>query len=357
MVFSMAAINNNGELIMINDVSRAFFHAQVKRDVYVELPDEDRLPGEEGKCAKLNFSLYGTRDAALNWHEEYSQQLVANGFKQGIVSLCMFYHHQRGIRTVVHGDDYISVGMEEDLLWMEEQLKKKYEIKTQLLGPQHYHSQEVRVLNRIITLEQNGIGYEADPRHAEIMIKELGLQGCTTVSTLGTSTEGTTKEDCEIELDKQDEKQYRALVARANYMSPDRADIAFAVKELAKSMAKPTKGDWTRLKRLGRYFAGRPRLQIMFQWQSIPEGITSFSDADWVGDKNTRKSTSGGCLMLGKHLVKGLAKTQALIALSSAESELCAVLRTAAETLGLISIGKDMVTNLRGRYGEMQALH
>ena len=92
---------------MINDVSRAFFHVQVKRDVYVEIPDEDKLPGEQGKCAKLNFSLYGTRDAALNWHEEYSQQLVANGFKQGIASPCIFYHPQRGIRTVVHGDDYI----------------------------------------------------------------------------------------------------------------------------------------------------------------------------------------------------------------------------------------------------------
>ena len=114
-------------------------------------------------------------------------------------------------------------------------------------------------------------------------------------------------------------------------------------------MARPTKGDWTRLKRLGRYLAGRPRLRVLFEWQSPARDITAYSDADWAGDKTTRKSTSGGCLMVGNHLIKGWAKTQALIALSSAESELYAVLRTAAETLGFISIGKDMNYKLGGR--------
>ena len=177
MVMSIAATNNKGEIIMINDVSRAFFHARVKRDVYVELPDEDKMLGEEKKCAKLNFSLYGTRDAALNWHEEYSKQLMDNGFVQGAASPCIFYHPQRNIRTVVHGDDYISVGMEEDLLWLEMRMKTKYEIRTKLLGPQQHHSQEVKVLNRILTWGQNGISYEADPRHAEIMIKGVGVTG------------------------------------------------------------------------------------------------------------------------------------------------------------------------------------
>ena len=46
---------------MVNDVSRAFSHAKVKRDVYVALPEEDKLAGDEGKCAKLEYSLYGTR--------------------------------------------------------------------------------------------------------------------------------------------------------------------------------------------------------------------------------------------------------------------------------------------------------
>ena len=136
--------------------------------------------------------------------------------------------------------------------------------------------------------------------------------------------------------------QYRAIVARCNYLAPDRPDIAFAVKELARKMAKPNQGDWTRLKRSGRYLQGKPRLQQYYDWQDRQGTLKAFSDADWAGCKATRKSTTGGCLMLGKHILKGWGKTQALIALSSGESELYATLRAAAEALGIMSILKDL---------------
>ena len=54
---------------MINDISRAFFHALAKRRVYVQLPEEDRGDGEEELCGRLNYSMYGTRDAAQNWFD------------------------------------------------------------------------------------------------------------------------------------------------------------------------------------------------------------------------------------------------------------------------------------------------
>ena len=119
MVFSMVAINNKGEVIMINDVSRAFLHAKEKRDVYVALPEEGRLPGEEETCAKLNASLYGAMDAAINCHDEYSQQFASSGLIQGVASPCVLYRREWKIRTVVHGDEYVPVGMEEDLVWLE----------------------------------------------------------------------------------------------------------------------------------------------------------------------------------------------------------------------------------------------
>ena len=55
--------------LMVNDVKRAYFHAKCTRDVYVQLPEEDTLSGEEGLCGKLELSMYGTRDAAKNWEE------------------------------------------------------------------------------------------------------------------------------------------------------------------------------------------------------------------------------------------------------------------------------------------------
>ena len=100
---------------MINDVSRAFFHAKATRDVYVRLPNEDTKLGEEELCGKLNYSMYGTRDAAQNWQAEYSQRFIDCGFTRGSASPCVFHHVARSIRTLVHGDDYVSVGLPEHL--------------------------------------------------------------------------------------------------------------------------------------------------------------------------------------------------------------------------------------------------
>ena len=146
----------------------------------------------------------------------------------------------------------------------------------------------------------------------------------------------------EDKLDSEHHATYRAIVARANYLAPDRPDIAFAVNELARSMSSPTRGDWERLKRLARYLKGRPRVVKRFRWQGSTGTLSIYTDADWAGCNDTRKSTTGGCITLGKHTLKGWSKTQSLVALSSGESELYATLKAAAETLGMLSLLKDL---------------
>jgi len=69
MTLPMTATSNKGEAIMINDVSRAFFHAKAKRPVFVQLAEEDRVAGQEHMCGRLNFSMHETSDAAQNWYE------------------------------------------------------------------------------------------------------------------------------------------------------------------------------------------------------------------------------------------------------------------------------------------------
>ena len=76
---------------MIADVKRAFFHVKATKLVYAKLPPEDVLPGEEEMCGRLNFSMYGTRDAAANWADEYPSKLLSMGFTQGKATPCVFY--------------------------------------------------------------------------------------------------------------------------------------------------------------------------------------------------------------------------------------------------------------------------
>ena len=102
--------------------------------------------------------------------------------------------------------------------------------------------------------------YEADPGHAEIVIQQLGLANAKSVTTPGTKEEGRTKEEHKNELNGAQSSLYKSMVARLNYLTSDRPDIAFAVKELARTMSAPTEGSWEQLKRMGRYLLAKPRL-------------------------------------------------------------------------------------------------
>ena len=118
---------------MINDVRRAYFYAKIQRDVYIEVPPEDPRAGP-GVIGKFKLCLYGARDAAKGWQEELSNQMESIGFVRGIGHPSVFWHPKRDICTIVHGDDYVSSGMDIDLMWLQEELAKSYETKTQKLG-------------------------------------------------------------------------------------------------------------------------------------------------------------------------------------------------------------------------------
>jgi len=93
----------------------------------------------------------------------------------------------------------------------------------------------VRILNRIVTWTENGIEYEPDQRHAEVITHELGLKGEVSVVTPGVPKEEQKSEDGdEALMDEQDAKKYRGITARANYLAQDRTDIRYAVKEMSR---------------------------------------------------------------------------------------------------------------------------
>ncbi len=110
---------------MVNDVSRAYIYAQATRDIFIELPSEYE-EAQEGEVGWPNVCLYGDRDAAREWQDTLRKHLELLGFKRGRGYPAIFHHHERGIKTLVHGDDYVSSGMSSDLDWLQNELGKRY---------------------------------------------------------------------------------------------------------------------------------------------------------------------------------------------------------------------------------------
>lgn len=160
------------------------------------------------------------------------------------------------------------------------------------------------------------------------------MEGCREVSTPAVTHEPATGSDAEL-LPPQEATRYRAAAAKCNYLAQDRCDISFAAKETARQMSQPTVADDMRIKRLIRYLRHHPRGVYWFPWQGRHQPVFCTVDSDWAGCTRTRKSTSGGVLMRGRHCLSQWSRTQATVALSSGEAELNAALKGAAELLGL----------------------
>ena len=135
---------------------------------------------------------------------------------------------------------------------------------------------------------------------------------------------------------------FRALAARANHLSHDRPDLAYAAKELCREFAVPTQASLLRLKRLIRYLVRVPRLVFQYRWQKDSNGFDIHVDTDFAGCRATRRSTSGGVALRGTHCIQHWSSTQATIALSSGEAELSGLVNGATYGIGLRSLAHDL---------------
>ena len=140
---------------------------------------------------------------------------------------------------------------------------------------------------------------------------------------------------------------FRAVAARLNYLSQDRPDITFATMKLCSKMSRPDAQDLKNMKRVGRFLVGRPRVGCLFEWQAHPSALHALADADWAGDRQSRKWVSGGMILHGKHLIKGWTKQQSIVATSTAEAELYAGNRAATESMGFRRLPKTWVESFR----------
>ena len=146
------------------------------------------------------------------------------------------------------------MGSYADTKWLEARLREAWALTVRgVLGPKGYKD---CVLGRIIGWTDEGITWEADPRHAEIVRKAYGVT--TTVVTPGVKIDSEAV-DNEVPLEAAEEKRYRSMTMRAQYLSADRPETQFSCRERARRMQDPTTLDETELKRIARFYNKEPR--------------------------------------------------------------------------------------------------
>ena len=349
LLFRASMVQGDGEeetKLMFVDVRKAHLIPKCDDDVYVRLPEEFG-----GKVVKLRRWLYGMRKAANRWEEHYTTKLREVGFVQGTASPVVFFNPTTGVRCVVHGDDFTFSGRHRELDVVRRWMEGWCEIKFRgIMGSADDDVKEREILGRTLRWTVEGLELEADAKHRKILLENCGLDDGSNpaVAPMIGSADGATgqveaDQDGGGELSPKEASWYRAMVARANYLAQDRMDIQFTTKELSRKMAKPTAEDVGRLKRLVRYLVGAEKVvQKYSRLRTWPSWLEVFGDSDWAACRTTRRSTSGGVVLLGGSTLKTYSSTQGSVATSVGEAEYYAALKAAAEGLGVQALARDL---------------
>lgn len=113
---------------------------------------------------------------------------------------------------------------------------------------------------------------------------------------------------------------YQSAVGSLMYaMLGTRPDIAFAVSVVSRYASNPDESHWKAVKRIFRYLNGTRDWHLVFRGDLKP--LTGYTDADWAGDQDTRRSTSGYVFDVGSAAISWSSKRQPTVALSSCEAE------------------------------------
>lgn len=315
------------------DIATAFLYGELKEDVFMKQPVG--FDDKSGRVCKLQKSLYGLKQASRCWNIKFSTFIEDFGFVASESDPCVFISSKDGniVILAIYVDDGLVIGNnEESIDSVIMHLQKKFEVKAMKLGCflgmeieqsdngsifVHQSAYARKILNRFSMAECNAVGVPADPNQV--------LEN----------------------FDESEEAKfpYRQLVGSLMYLAVGtRPDISFSVGIVSRFLEKPKIAHVTAAKRIMKYIKGTLNYGIVYQSKAENQ-IVGYSDADYGGDVETRRSTSGFAFLIGNGAISWSSERQKSVALSTAESEYVAASNAIRELVWLQRLTGELTQN------------
>eukprot|EP00253_Pinus_taeda_P012965 PITA_12965 len=256
------------------DVKSAFLHGDLHEEIYMEQPI-GFIQIDSSLVCRLNKSLYGLKHAPRAWYAKMDSFLLESGF-----SRC---HSGNTVYTKKVGKSLIIL-----VLYVDDLI---------LTGS------DPNLINHVKSSLKTKFEM-TDLGHLHYFLSLQVLQ----------SKEG-----------------------KLLYLTHTRPDLSFDVGLVARFMQKPRESHWKAAKRILRYVRGTVQFGIHYSAEESPL-LVGFTNSDWAGDSDDRKSTAGYVFTLGSGPVTWACKKQGAISLSSAEAEYRGAVEASKEALWLRQI-------------------
>jgi hypothetical protein len=305
------------------DVKNAFLHGHLSETVFMHQPMGFRDATYPDHVCLLKKSLYGLKQAPRAWYQRFADYAYRIGFihSKSDHSLFIYKSGTDVAYLLLYVDDIV-------LVTSSHQLRQRFmdllaaEFAMKDLGPLSFF------LGVAVTKQSNGSLFLSQSKYAHEILVRAGLETSKPIATpVDTSQKLSSKDGDPLEKST----EFRQLAGALQYLTFTRPDISYAVQQVCMHMHAPTTSHFSALKRILRYVRGTLHYGLTIS-RSPMSSLLSYTDADWAGCPDTRRSTSGYCVFMGDNLISWSSKRQTTISRSSAEAEYRGVANVVSET-------------------------
>ena len=309
------------------DVKSAFLNGDLKEEVFVEQPEGFVIDGFEDHVYLLHKALYGLKQAPRAWYQKIDNYLLSLSFELSFErshcdsNLYVLIMDGAICIIVLYVDDLKLTGSDDDLVsWVQTQLKSTFSMTD--LGLLHYF------LDLEVWQFPTGI-FICQKKYLQHLLERYGMQNCSSLTCPMYPNSKLSLDDDSPEVDS---TLYRQLIGSLLYLANTRPDLSFSMSILSQFSTHPRRSHWQAAIRVLRYLRGTLDYGLHYAGGDV---LVGYSDSDWAGCVDTRRSTTGYCFMFGSGLISWKCQKQPTTARSSTEAEYRSYMDTISEALWL----------------------
>ena len=270
--------------------------------------------------------MYDLKQAPKAWYHKIDAFFLSLGFHHWYAdnNICLFPRYLVCLIILYVNDLLITRSLASKIEQLLIVLKISFEMTD--LGLLHYFlGEEVYHSHADIVLKQH--------RYLRQLLETYNMSKCRPFSCPVDPNSKLSREDNSPIFE--DITKYRRLIGSLLHLTYTRPDLSYSVSILSQFSSAPRQSHWQASIRVLRYLANTLDYGLSFRGGME---LVGYSDVDWAGDIDSRRSTSGYCFMLGSGLISWKSKKQNLVSTSSMEVEYRAYLDTCCELLWLMQL-------------------
>ena len=320
------------------DISNAFLNGDLDHEVYMDMPEGHDVLGIHkpgaGFVLKLLKALYGLKQAGRQWHIKLDSTLESLGFTKAKVDHSVWIYKKDDTRIIIpaYVDDLmIATKNPEDAQNTLKQLEKVFKLRN--LGPTSF------ILSVNIEHDRSKKQLSLSQKQYIVdLLQHYSMEDCSGVDTPVDPNNKLSKAQTpsnEEEKQKMTSYPYAQLVGSLMYLAIcTQPDISYAVGLLGRYSANPGLTHWKAAKHLLRYLQKTKEYKLIYKPDNNQlEPFTTFSDAAFANDIDSRRSTNGYLVKMGTGAVSWSSHLQPIVTLSTTEAEYVSAVRAGQEAI------------------------